>query len=281
MAEGLIVRPRGFGKISCAGIAEKSGRLDVLRSDQIPDDVDYDVVFRWGCRSTLPFTPSTTINNIPALKKVGNKAEFRMECWRNNLAPHTYLSLVGLFQSNHDLSSGWVVRPSEHKQGKNLHVCRTEREFIDVCSRYERFYISKLIDKVKEYRAIVAQGRVIFIYEKIPDDPTKVAWNHAQGGTSEVMKWSEWPENVIEIAIRSSNLSGLSFGAVDIMVDRDGRAYCLEINTAPETTSEYRQKCFAKVFNYILDNGSQTIPVVSGRGWKGYIHPAMSELACT
>src|SRR5690554_3431773 len=132
-----------------------------------------------------------------------------------------------------------IVRPTKHQQGKNLHFCQTWEELIDACGLYDEYYISEYIKKVSEYRVVVVCGRVIFMYEKVPGDPSEIAWNHAQGSSSENTKWDKWPLNVAECAVKSMALSGLDFGACDIIVDSDGRAYCLEINTAPETTSEY------------------------------------------
>ena len=69
----------------------------------------------------------------------------------------------------------------------------------------------------------------------------------------------------------------LDFGAVDVMVDADGRPYVLEINSAPSQTSPYRQECMAKAFDYIVRNGKEPIPVIAERGgYKRFIHPALT-----
>jgi hypothetical protein len=73
-------------------------------------------------------------------------------------------------------------------------------------------------------------------------------------------------------------LSGLDFGGVDVMVDRAGNCYVLEINSAPSQTSPYRQECTAKAFDYVVLNGKDNIPVVEQRGgWKKFAHPALSD----
>jgi hypothetical protein len=59
------------------------------------------------------------------------------------------------------------------------------------------------------------------------------------------------------------------------MVDAEGRAYVLEINSAPSQTSPYRQTCTAKAFDWIVLNGKDKIPLSDERGYKKYIHPAM------
>jgi hypothetical protein len=64
------------------------------------------------------------------------------------------------------------------------------------------------------------------------------------------------------------------------MTDAEGNAYVIEINSAPSLTSEYRQMCMAKCFDYIAEHGKERIPRVEARGdWKKFIHPALTERA--
>jgi D-alanine-D-alanine ligase-like ATP-grasp enzyme len=80
--------------------------------------------------------------------------------------------------------------------------------------------------------------------------------------------------------VEAFELSDLDFGGVDVMTDADGNAYVIEINSAPSLTSEYRQQCMAKCFDYIAEHGKARIPRVEQRGdWKKFIHPSLSERA--
>ena len=74
-------------------------------------------------------------------------------------------------------------------------------------------------------------------------------------------------------------MSGLDFGGVDVMVDADGKAYVLEINSAPSLTSPYRQECMAKCFDYIVENGKGMIGVKDDEDWKDFVHPAVCDKA--
>jgi predicted ATP-grasp superfamily ATP-dependent carboligase len=71
----------------------------------------------------------------------------------------------------------------------------------------------------------------------------------------------------------------LDFGGVDIIVDKYGIPYVLEINSAPSQTSPYRQQCVAKVFDYIVENGKETISLGSSGKYLRYIHPAIEPKA--
>jgi len=126
----------------------------------------------------------------------------------------------------------------------------------------------------------VVSGRAVCVARKHPGNPNQVAWNVFQGGRFENVRWDEWPLKAVKNSIAAFNLSGLDFGGVDVMVDREGETYILEINAAPSLTSPYRQECFAKAFDYILEHGKQTIPLQAAKGgYTKFIHPAINQNA--
>lgn len=143
------------------------------------------------------------------------------------------------------------------------------------------WYASELINKVAEYRVYVVSGKVATVARKTPDDPSAVAWNVAQGGRFDVVNWGDWPMEVCRVAIEGFNQSELDFGGVDVMVDEEGRAYLIEINSAPslpllsDGSISYRQKCMAKTFMYIRDHGKDRLTNESYGSWRDVIHPAI------
>ena len=175
-----------------------------------------------------------------------------------------------------------VVRPDVHAQGRRFYVIDNESDLEHRCDILgeNNYYISELIDKVAEYRVFVCQGRVVWVARKTPGNPDQVAWNVARGGRFDNVPWGSWPLKACRIAIEGFNLSGLDFGGVDVIVDADNNCYIVEINSAPSQTSEYRQSCVAKAFDYIVRNGRDSIPLIPQRGgWRKFIHPAVSNEA--
>ena len=115
------------------------------------------------------------------------------------------------------------------------------------------------------------------VSQKFPRDGNQVAWNQACGGRVETTRWSNWPLSVVKIAIKGDELSGLDFGAADLIVGRNDKIYMLELNTAP-SVSDYRARCFAKAFDYAIQNGKTRLPLVNRLG--GYLkfgHPSVVE----
>jgi glutathione synthase/RimK-type ligase-like ATP-grasp enzyme len=199
-----------------------------------------------------------------------------MKLNKHGLCPATYLR-----KEDMPLGVQMVIRPPRHSRGRNLYVTHNEASLdcaIKSCG--PGWYGGELINKVAEYRVFVVQGRAVAVAQKTPGNPEDVAWNVAKGGRFDNVRWDNWPLKAVKVAIAGFELSSLDFGGVDVMVDADGEAYILEINSAPSLTSEYRQTCMAKAFDYIIEHGKERIPLVQEKGgYRKFIHPAVCERA--
>ena len=283
MWNGVIIRRRKLGMSSVRGICEASeAGIDWYRNDHPAKEGD--IYIRWGCTSNIP--SNRVLNTAVAIREVSDKRSFRLLLDNHELCPKTWGSLMELEDGYHGVIEPvfpLIVRRSTHHQGRNLHFCSTRMELEDVCHLYGEggYYISKYIPKVAEYRVTFVQGRVVWVAEKTPDDPSDIAWNVARGGRFDNVRWGDWPLRAVRVSREAFLLSSLDFGAVDVMVDVEGECYVLEINSAPSQTSPYRQKCMAKAFDYIMRNeNKERIPVTEARGgWKKFIHPALSDEA--
>lgn len=282
----IILRRKGLGKASCQGISEKSQQgIGIVRNWLRPDWQGQGgisnplIVFRWGCTSNVPDAPgnpANVINSAKAIHWCTDKRASRLAMQEAGVfVPDTYPTEQFQLRQR-DGYNKWVLRPSRHAQGRNL-VSGTD---YDICSALEHGstytggYVSRLIDKVAEYRVYIVQGRVVGVGNKTPADPTAIAWNMAQGGSFANVRWGEWPLAVVQEALKAVTLSGLDFAGVDVMVDAEGKVYVLELNSAP-SLGPYMQGCFAKAFDYIIANGKDALPYQGTPSWKLYIHPAI------
>lgn len=86
-----------------------------------------------------------------------------------------------------------------------------------------------------------------------PNDPNQLAWNIAQNGQAfNNVKWSDYNNKVCQLGIKALEALKLDFGAVDIMIDKDGNPYLLEVNTAGTlSSSEYSMSRYAMYFDWL------------------------------
>jgi glutathione synthase/RimK-type ligase-like ATP-grasp enzyme len=234
-------------------------------------------VFRWGTTSNVDC--NNVVNTAEAIHRVNDKTGFRQTLMQHHaagndlLCPWTYT-----IHDGPHVEYPVIVRPASHAQGRHVYLCNNWDELQTAASRCgPGWYASTYINKVAEYRVTFVQGRVVWVAQKTPADPNAIAWNVARGGRFDNVRWDEWPLRSIKVAREAFMLSGLDFGAVDVMVDAEGKPYVLEINSAPSQTSPYRQECMAKAFDWIVRNGKQPIPIIAERGgYKKFIHPALT-----
>lgn len=274
-----IIRRRKLGRGSTKGITSfMSNNVKIVRNDlmhRYPENTE--LCIRWGCTSNVP--TNNVLNTAKAIHQVNDKIAFRKLLQPHGLCPKTW------FQEDDAESIKYpvIIRAERHAQGRNLHVANNISDLKNIIVRNfynQKVYASELINKVAEYRVFVGSGRAVWVAQKTPGNPQDVAWNVAQGGRFDNVRFSEWPLKVIRIAIEAFNLTELDFGGVDVIVDADNNVYVLEINSAPSQTSPYRQECVAKYFDYVISNGKQRIPLIQEKGgYLKFIHPAIDNKA--
>ena len=274
-----ILRRRGLGLGSTKAIKELSQHnITIIRNDKLPIYSLNDTILRWGCTTPIPdLHPLNILNKNASISLVNNKSLFRNILQKHlpEIIPKTWFNYFNL-----EITYPCILRPSTHAQGKYLYYCTSKdqlRVLIDTPPIVNNYYISEYIPKVAEYRVCFIQGLVAWVANKIPKDPQAIAWNVAQGGKFENVAWKKWPIDVIETAYKAYRLSGLYLGGVDVMVDKDGRSYVLEINSAPSHTSPYRKQCTTKCIDYGITNNNFThlIPDENFKKYGKWLHPAL------
>ncbi|MNJ09659.1 hypothetical protein D3C77_38070 [compost metagenome] len=96
--------------------------------------------------------------------------------------------------------------------------------------------------KKEEYRIHVFNGEVVDVQRKarkkdVPDD--QVNWKVRNLANGFIFARGEEalgnvPQDVLDQAVKAVAALGLDFGAADVVYnDKQGKAYCLEVNTAP------------------------------------------------
>ena len=270
----VVARRKFWGKSSIGNVRE-----------HMPDDVEMvmwkpgielkelgDMVFRWGTIASvkcLGKEGAIYIQNADAVKKCSSKGAARKELAKKGLSPEVYTE---------HLEFPCVVRPSVHKGGADFYLCHSFDHYLTTPPEilHSFHYISKYIPKVREYRALFLEGRVVWVSEKKVEDVTQPAWNSAAGAVFENRKWGKWDVSFLHEVKNVLEEWDIDFAAVDVMVDAGGRHYILEFNSAPSIDSDYRCKCLANALVWELKNKDMVVEEVWPKdSWKSLIHPGV------
>lgn len=278
----ILLRRKKLGLGSCNGIvAVMEQAASVVRHDKgVPEpNGANEYCFRWGCTANVS-KGYKVINKAEGIHLVCDKTRFRKILDEHSLCTPSFYTKQAIKDAQ-GIEEGVIVRPRKHAQGRNLFHCKTPEQLNNAIAKCgDGWYANKFVTKVSEYRVFVAQGRAVWVAQKTPANPDEIAWNVANGGRFDNVRWSDWPLKAVKTAIEAHSLSGLDFSGVDIMVDDESSVWVLEINSAPSQTSPYRQSCVAKVFDYIVQGEVPEAINKEKRGaWKKFIHPALSEEA--
>ena len=132
----------------------------------------------------------------------------------------------------------YLGRQLSHTRGKGINLYRNERRVGPDRGRPD--YFTQLIPKVAEYRVWAFRRTPKALYQKVKRYPGRrrdgVVWSHGQGYAFDFCHPDERTvkqEEICRIGAQAVDALDLDFGAADIIMDREGRIYVLEVNTAP------------------------------------------------
>jgi len=197
-----------------------------------------DILVNWGSSKPidLPKGCDTILNDPVRVKLASNKLDF-FEYLFGPECPDPFIKTVEWTDSQ-NLAEQWVgdgyivvARTKLTGHSGDGIIIVEKGEAIPDAPLY-----TKYIFKEKEYRVHVANGKVIDTQRKIKDpDREVVTWkvrSHANGFL--FARNGIDPDHARDqLATAAVNALGLHFGAVDIIQDKAGVLYVLEINTAP------------------------------------------------
>ena len=275
----LFVRRPKLGKVTLRRLSEAMEELGHKTCTSLHEDTglydcgEFDAYIRWGTTGKIQcaYKEDRILNKVSCIKASSNKKAARVELFRHKLSLPVWTSVDDV---PIDGITSYIIRKANHAGGRFLRKRYTYKGLLKYASKWKDYYISPYIEKTNEYRVFVVNSRVAAISEKIPSDPNAIAWNHRAGSVFKNVRWGSWPLDVAHKAVKANNLFGLDFSAVDLMVDKDGNSYVLELNTGPTLSSSYVISKMAKCLLHSLTEDEVFEIPEDIDSYKDIIHPA-------
>jgi glutathione synthase/RimK-type ligase-like ATP-grasp enzyme len=152
-----------------------------------------------------------------------------------------------------------IGRRISHQGGEDAVICLDRTSAQRAIRDGSQFFL-EYIPKDAEYRVNVFNGEIFMAYEKMLGPPethnamTDYVWSAGNGWLFSDENRTDVPAEAQELAIRAVEVSGLLFGAVDIIHGEDGHFYALEVNTAPSLIDR-RVNLYAQKFKDCITRG--------------------------
>ena len=127
------------------------------------------------------------------------------------------------------LEEGQILRTRKHRGGKDIKFLKDH-------------YLMDWIEKAREYRVHIFKVETIRIARKIPAVEHPI-WNNLNAHFK--YEITVFPKGLKTLAVKAVKALGYDFGAVDIIIDREGRLYVLEVNSAPGLDNPNTLKVYA------------------------------------
>jgi hypothetical protein len=213
---------------------------------------DNSVIIRWGTRELITAANTIIYNKAGAIANATDKLVSRQIFAEKGVSTPRLLNHIDDYQGG-----SVVARPFVHSKGRNFVVLNNKQE---VENHWRSgWYYSELIDKVREFRVHCGHGKCLALMEKHNPGNGNHAWNRAQNDTEPFtrIKQSESDEQnlrgVIVEALKAVQVLGLDMGGVDVILDKNGVAYVLEVNTAPTLNSSPKvAEMWGKYWGWLL-----------------------------
>jgi glutathione synthase/RimK-type ligase-like ATP-grasp enzyme len=123
-------------------------------------------------------------------------------------------------------------------RGKGVFLLKKEEDFDLLNKKGEgvQFLFQKYLPNDEEYRLLVLKDRVAVAEKKIRTDPNEFRSNVALGAREEFIGVDKIPDSMKEVAVKAARTLKIETAGVDILVDKAGRTWLLEVNRGPGLT---------------------------------------------
>lgn len=224
------------------------GRFD----SRIPNS---EVLIRWGLAVSLPPMSTVEYNKRDGIIRTSSKGTFRMLLQDVGIpTPKTTRSLSEASRLRYPI----VIRPNRHQRGDNFTVVNDTYSLLlhNISSRVDNLYYSSYYPKTTEWRVHIGSGKVLAVQEKIQSDNNRLNWNHTGGSVFRIVNWKDWRLDIVDLAIKTYQVTGLDFCAIDIMADPTNlslpKAVVCEVNTSVGA-DDYICSRYAEYFDWLIN----------------------------
>lgn len=188
----------------------------------------FSVSFRNTSKREYFFHSNLNLNGELSRILVKNKHFTRLILEKNNfvnipfILPRSPEELRYFFDQHQPI----ICKPLLGQRSKKVYLIKT-KERLEKCSLKMNFF-EKYIEG-EEHRYLILDRKVIALQHKKLSPTRKYPWNLRYTGVDQL----NWDEELIDQSLKIASIFKLNWAAVDFLLDADGKAWVLEVNSSP------------------------------------------------
>ena len=226
------------GKASNTAVNIVKGHLEELGhkvTRNAKDPAGWDVTLRWGI-SYHRDKPAINagVNRFDKFEAFTQFDKAHIRC------PRT----ISMKEDEYDFGEGVLLaRKRHHIKGKDIVVCKTLEDIERIICHGEHDFFSVFIPTQTEYRVWVFQDKIFGIYEKVfkgEGEYEGFMRNRRFGFKFEKRDNLRGMKEIEVPCIKAVEALNMDFGAVDVILGKDGKIYVLEVNSMSHIDSPKR-----------------------------------------
>lgn len=207
-----------------------------------------DKILLIGRKSLYPIkNEKHLISSSKGYNMIGNKIETRFFLTRKGISvPRTYFNID-------NLKYPCIARPARHSVNRYFHILRNDADkkaFLkNKLYSIRKWYYSDLIDVDKEFRVMIMDNEIFLVYNRMlgKDIEDTLDIRNQARRTNSLVRYecqSEVSKENLNLCLEAMKTMDVGYGAVDLIVDKNGRGYIVEVNSTPFLNGEIVKEAF-------------------------------------
>lgn len=233
------------GKSSVTGKAIRQ-KFNALRK-RTGKKAKCDLFIRWGSTEEFPNTRyKVELNSLEAVRNAVNKLKMLQLLSAAEVPTLDFGTELVTVNDFLDENGSQYIR-------NKLGVVRYANDFNPASDMY---YSKPIVDKRREYRVHVFNGKILGIYEKVPmgEERPKLFKSDTCNFKRRDPELCLLNKENQEVCIKSVQALGLLFGGVDCIRDKNGNIFICEVNSSPSLNTLNVDRWSEEILNYVETN---------------------------
>ena len=207
-----------------------------------------DLVLRWGSTEEFPrLTSRVELNTLQATRNASDKLVMMKKLVEARISTPDVMFI------NNNLPFAESLYPNYKDESGKFYVRGANQEVRYTDSiRSGDLYVSRPVpNKRREYRVHVFDGKILEIYEKVPQEEGVTIFKahncRFERRNPENCRLSQEDQ---QMCIDAVNALGLTFAGVDLARNKDQECFVLEVNSSPALNSLNIERYFERIMEY-------------------------------